>query len=276
MFVKKYLPKFIAKLSLVAPKIAARIAMRYFATPVRVARPGSEMEMFHLSKQYFLKCGYAAFEWGESTSPLVLLIHGWNGRGTQISPFAKSLVENGFRVVALDGPGHGSSPGSWTTPTHFAKFIIEAQQELAPTGIHSLIAHSFGGGCSVLAVNRGLKTKSLVLVASPAFYERVVKFFGISFGLNNKSQAALEDLVTKASGIRPSELNIAKLAATLTIPILVVHDKDDNAVDYMSAKAITEAYKGARLITTEGLGHRRILKNQKIISEVTDFIGKIS
>ena len=276
MFVKKYLPKFIAKLSLVSPKLAARIAMRYFATPVRVPRPESEKEMFHLSKQYFLKCGYAAFEWGEANSPLVLLIHGWNGRGTQISPFAKSLVEKGFRVVALDGPGHGVSPGNWTTPTHFAKFIIMAQQELAPLGLHSLIAHSFGGGCSVLAVTQGLKTKSLVLVASPAFYERVVKFFGISFGLNIKSQAALEDLVTKASGIRPSELNIAKLASTLTIPILVVHDKDDNAVDYMSAKAITEAYKGARLITTEGLGHRRILKNQKVISEVTDFIGKIS
>lgn len=276
MFMKKNLPKFISKLSIIAPKMAARIAMKFFATPVRVPRPESEMEMFHLSKQYFLKSGYAAFEWGESTSPLVLLIHGWNGRGTQISPYAKSLVEKGFRVVALDGPGHGSSPGNWTTPTHFAKFILDAQTELAPEGIHSLIAHSFGGGCSVLAITRGLKTKSLVLVASPAFYERMVKFFGKSFGLNNKSQAALEVLVTKASGIKPSELNIAKLAATLTIPVLVVHDKGDNAVDYMSALAITEAYKGARLITTEGLGHRRILKDQKVISDVADFIGKIS
>ena len=276
MFIKKNLPKLIAKLSIVAPKIAARIAMKYFATPVRVKRPDSEMAMFHLSKQYFLKNGQAAFEWGEATSPLVMLIHGWNGRGTQISPFAKSLVESGFRVVALDGPGHGSSPGNWTTPTHFASFIVKAQQELAPEGAHSVIAHSFGGGCCVLAVTRGLKTKSLVLIASPAFYERVVRFFGKSFGLNNKSQAALEDLVTKASGLRPSDLNIAKLASTLTIPILVVHDRDDNAVDYMSAEAIVEAYKGARLITTEGLGHRRILKNQKVISEVTDFIGKIS
>ena len=102
------------------------------------------------------------------------------------------------------------------------------------------------------------------------------QFFGKSFGLNNKSQTALEELVTKASGMKPADLNIAKLATSLTIPMLVVHDKDDNAVDYMSALAITEAYKGARLITTEGLGHRRILKNPKIISEVTEFIGQIS
>ena len=273
---KKNLPKFIAILSNIAPKIAAKIAMKYFATPVRIARPESEMEMFHLSKQYFLKNGCAAFEWGESTSPLVLLIHGWNGRVTQISPFAKSLVATGFRVVALDGPGHGASSGNSTTPTHFANFVIESQQELAPEGAHSLIAHSFGGGCCVLAATRGLKTKSLVLIASPAFYERVVQFFGKSFGLNNKSQTALEELVTKASGMKPADLNIAKLATSLTIPMLVVHDKDDNAVDYMSALAITEAYKGARLITTEGLGHRRILKNPKIISEVTEFIGQIS
>lgn len=276
MFMKKYLPKFIAKLSIVAPSVAAKIAMKYFATPVRVPRPESEMEMFHLSKQYFLKSGYAAFEWGESTSPLVLLIHGWNGRGTQISPYAKSLVEKGFRVVALDGPGHGSSPGNFTTPTHFAKFIQDAQAELAPTGAHSIIAHSFGGGCAVLAISRGLKTKSLVLVASPAFYERMVKFFGRSFGLNEKSQAALEVLVEKASGIKPSDLNIAKLASKLTIPVLVVHDEGDNAVDFMSATAITEAYEGARLLQTQGLGHRRILKDQKVIAEVVDFIGKIS
>lgn len=273
---KKHLPKLIAFLSPFAPKVAAKIALKLFATPVRVPRPESEMEMYHLSKQYFLNNGIAAFEWGESTSPLVLLIHGWNGRGTQISAFAKSLVEKNFRVVALDGPGHGISSGKITTPTHYAQFIIDAQRELVPNGAHAVIAHSFGGGCTVLAATRGLKVKGVVLVASPAFYEKVVRFFGKNLGLNKKSQAAFEELITQVAGIRPQELNIGKLGATLNMPALVVHDKDDNAVDYVSATAIVEAWPGTKLITTEGLGHRRILKDQKVISEVADFIGKIS
>lgn len=273
---KKHLPKLLAFLSMFVPKLAAKIAFKMFATPVRVPRPESEMQMFHLSKQYFLKNGIAAFEWGEASSPLVLLIHGWNGRGTQISAFAKSLVEKNFRVVALDGPGHGSSPGKITTPTHYAQFIIDAQKELAPEGAHAVIAHSFGGGCSVLAAARGLDVKGLVLVASPAFYEKVVAFFGRNLGLNKNSQAVFEELITKAANMQPQELNVGKIGATLKIPALLVHDVDDNAVTFMSAEAIVSAWPEARLIKTEGLGHRRILKDQKVIAEVADFIGKIS
>lgn len=39
-----------------------------------------------------------------------------------------------------------------------------------------------------IAASRGLKTKSLVLVASPAFYDRVVEFFSNSLGLKAKSK----------------------------------------------------------------------------------------
>ena len=273
---KKHLPKFIKLLSILAPNLAARIAIKMFATPTRIPRPESEMEMFHLSKQFTLNNGIAAFEWGDPTHPLVMLIHGWNGRGTQLSAIAKNLVDKNFRVVALDGPGHGSSPGKMTNPAHYAEFIINAQRELSPEGAHTVMAHSFGGGCAVLAASRGLQVKSLVLVASPAFYDRVVDFFSKSFGLNKKSQAAFEELIFQFAGIRPRELNIGAIGSKLNLPVLVVHDTGDNAVNYMSATAIVEAWPHAKLLTTEGLGHRRILKDQKVLGEVSDFIGKIS
>jgi pimeloyl-ACP methyl ester carboxylesterase len=273
---KKHLPKLISFLSILAPKLAAKIALKVFATPVRVPRPESEMEMFHLSKQFTLKNGMAAFEWGDSHHPLVLLIHGWNGRGTQISAFAKALVEKNFRVVALDGPGHGSSPGKMTNPAHFAQFIIDSQKELAPSGAHAVIAHSFGGGCAVLAAKRGLKTRGLVLIASPAFYDRVVDFFSKSIGLNKSSHEEFVKLIVKVAGIHPSELNVGALGSTMNLPALVVHDEGDNAVNYISATAITSAWPGSKLYTTQGLGHRRILKDPKVIIEVADFIAAIS
>lgn len=273
---KKYLPKFMAIISAVAPKLAAKIAIKVFATPVRVPRPESEMEMFYLSKQFSLKNGTAAFEWGDSHHPLVMLIHGWNGRGTQISSFANALVEKKFRVVALDGPGHGSSPGKMTNPAHFAQFIIDSQNELAPLGAHAVIAHSFGGGCAVLAAKRGLKTRGIVLVASPAFYEKVVGFFSKSLKLNVASHAEFIKEIVKVAGIHPSELDIGALGATLNLPALVVHDEGDNAVNYISATAIHSAWPGSKLYTTQGLGHRRILKDPKVIIEVADFIAELS
>lgn len=272
---KKHLPKFIKVISLVHPRWAAKIALKVFATPTRIPRPESEMEVYGLSKKYFLKNGIAAFEWGEPTHPLVMLIHGWNGRGTQIAAFSKSLVNKGFRVVALDGPGHGVSAGKMTNPGHYAEFIINAQKELDARGAHALIAHSFGGGCSVLAASRGLKVKALILVASPAFYDRVVDFFAKNLGLSHKSYDYFVELVTEVAGIKPKDLNIGEIGSKLDLPCMVVHDQDDNAVNYQSAQAIAQSWPGTKLLTTQGLGHRRILKDSKVIAEVSDFISSI-
>ena len=274
---RKYLPTILKYLSIITPRLAARIALNFFATPTRTPRPESEKVWYQTSKKYFLKNGIAAFEWGDEKNPLVLLIHGWNGRGTQIASFADSIVANNFRVVALDGPGHGDSEGKQTNPSAYAQFIINAQNELIGTIATSqaVIAHSFGGGSIVLAASRGLKTRGLVLVASPAFYERVVQFFVNSLKLSKKSTAIFFEMITKVSGIHPRELNIGLIGSKLNLPALIIHDEGDNAVDYISAKAIHMAWPHSRLITTQGLGHRRILKDKMIIKEVTEFIKQL-
>jgi pimeloyl-ACP methyl ester carboxylesterase len=273
---KKYIPKVLGLISTISPWVAAKVALEIFAKPIRTPRPESEKAWHESSKKYFLSKGIAAFEWGNFNDPLVMLIHGWNGRGTQLASFTKLLVENNFRVVALDGPGHGISAGKKTNPSHYAQFIIDAQKELLAeskqTNCHAVIAHSFGGGCTVLAASRGLKTNGLVLIASPAFYDRVVLFFARSINLNQKAEDYFIHMVSKLAGITPKELNIGLLGSKINLPALIVHDEDDNAVDYLSAKAIAEAWPQSILLTTSGLGHRRILKDQSVIHSVVNFI----
>ena len=274
---KKHLPKIFKFLSAVSPKLAARFAIKVFATPSRIPRPESEREMFDRARVFKLSSGIAAFEWGNPEGPLVMLVHGWNGRGTQLSPFARTL-EKDFRIVALDGPGHGDSPPSpngMTNPVHYAQFIIDSQHELDSRGAVSVIAHSFGGGCSVLAASRGLKTKSLVLVASPAFYDRVVDFFAKGLGLSEKTKEYFIQNIIALTHLHPRELNIGLIGSKLNLPLLVVHDKGDNAVDYLSAEAIHKAWPGSKLLTTEGLGHRRILKDAKVVAETAEFIASL-
>jgi pimeloyl-ACP methyl ester carboxylesterase len=274
---RKKLPLILEKISGLAPWISAKVAFHYFATPIRTPRPVSEKLWHETAKKYFLKNGIAAFEWGNPDGALVLLIHGWNGRGTQIASFASSLVDKNFRVIALDGPGHGDSSGTKTNPAHFAQFIIDAQKELISNlTSQAIIAHSFGGGCAVLAASRGLKTKGLVLIASPAFYDRVVHFFARSMKLKAKSEKIFYQLVTRASGLDPKELNIGVIGAKLNLPVLIVHDEEDNAVDYLSAKSIHDTWPGSKLLTTQNLGHRRILKDKNVIANVTNFIVTLS
>lgn len=273
---RKYLPSIMAPLSKALPRFSARIALYFFATPTRIPRPESEKIWYEQSKKYFLNSGIAAFEWGDEKAPLVMLIHGWNGRGTQIASFAFPLVEKGFRVVALDGPGHGISPGGpggMTNPSHYARFIEDSQKELNTEGAHAVIAHSFGGGCSVLAASRGLKVKKLVLIASPAFYDRVVQFYARSIRLSEKAELHFTNLVAKVAGLHPKELNIGQIGKTLNLPALVVHDVNDNAVNFLSATSIIETWPHSILLKTEGLGHRRILKDATVIKEVCEFIA---
>jgi pimeloyl-ACP methyl ester carboxylesterase len=271
---RKYFPAILGFLSKVSPALAAKVAVRIFSSPMRIPRPESERVWHETSKKFFLKNGIAAFEWGEPSRPLVMLIHGWNGRGTQIASFAPRLVEEGFRVVALDGPGHGISPGKRTNPSAYAQFITDAQKELTNNGeAHTIIAHSFGGGSTVLAASRDLKVKKIVLIASPAFYERVVHFFARSMQLNQKAEECFFEEVTRLAKIAPRDLNIAAIGGKLNLPCLIVHDTDDTAVDYMSATAIHEAWPHSELLTTTGLGHRRILKDKNVIERVVRFIA---
>ena len=271
---KKYLPHFLKWFSLILPKISASIAIKLFATPIRIPRPLSEISFYESSKKYFLKNGIATFEWGEAHHPIVFLIHGWNGRGTQLGAFSELLVQNGFRVIAFDGPGHGISPGKETNPKEYAEFIIDAQKELAPQGIKAVIAHSFGGGCSVLAGKNGLLTEKFILVASPAFYERVTSFFAKSLKLSEKSYECFIAEITKRTNLHPRELDIGKMGSALNRPCFIIHDTEDNAVDVLSAHAIHKAWPQSEIMLTTGLGHRRILRSSEVLGRVSTFIKK--
>ena len=58
-----------------------------------------------------------------------------------------------------------------------------------------------------------------------------------------------------------------------TPPLLLVHDGQDAETGWADSEAIARAWPGARLVTTSGLGHRRILRDPEVVAEVTGFVG---
>lgn len=57
-------------------------------------------------------------------------------------------------------------------------------------------------------------------------------------------------------------------------PTLVVHDRHDKEVRWEDGAAIAGAWPGATLLTTEGLGHRRILRDAGVIDQVVRFLAQ--
>ena len=58
------------------------------------------------------------------------------------------------------------------------------------------------------------------------------------------------------------------------VPTLIIHDKDDEEISIEDARLLQKSWTWAKLIETNGLGHRRILYDKHVIRKVLDFIDK--
>ena len=98
---------------LIAPALTGRLACRLWYQTTRFPLPALEKNALldaDVKRQEINGSTVASYAWGD-TGAWVLLIHGWNGRGTQLSAFVKPLLHSGFRVLAFDAPAHGKSSG---------------------------------------------------------------------------------------------------------------------------------------------------------------------
>ena len=56
------------------------------------------------------------------------------------------------------------------------------------------------------------------------------------------------------------------------VPTLVITDRGDRQTPYDDVVAFAESI-GAPLVTTEGLGHRKILRDRDVIAQVVEFVS---
>jgi hypothetical protein len=53
----------------------------------------------------------------------------------------------------------------------------------------------------------------------------------------------------------------------------VIHDRDDRMMPWTHGATVARLWPGARLLSTEGLGHRRILADEGVTRAAADFIA---
>jgi pimeloyl-ACP methyl ester carboxylesterase len=63
-------------------------------------------------------------------------------------------------------------------------------------------------------------------------------------------------------------------AKSITIPVLVIHDENDDEVPVTASKNIYSNLKNGELLITNNLGHRKILGNPEVIDKTINFIIK--
>ncbi len=260
-------------LAAVAPGLAARIGERLFLTPPRHAAPERERAALAAAVPFhvpFRGGRLRAWRWGGPGAP-VLLVHGWGGRAGQMAAFAPPLLEAGLSVVAFDGPGHGRSDGRLSSAPDFAQAIQAVAARLG--GARAVIAHSMGAPSTVLALGDGLALEAAVFVGPSVGPRGFLRLFGRALGLSEAMRAAIARRLETRFG-RFEEYDLRNETGVMTLPLLVVHDRRDAEVAWEQGEAIAHAWPGAELVTTDGLGHRRILRNPAVVRRAAAFLAE--
>jgi len=256
----------------VAPGLSARIAYRLWFYPRRFETTAREKRWLVDAQPISVSLGdmnLAGYEWGEG--PTVLLVHGWDGRGSQMASLVAPLTAAGFKSVALDLPAHGKSDGRKTNMAESAEAVVAIANSVGP--IDAVIGHSFGAGVVARAMSLGLKPRKAIMISSPANLRWMADNFYRMMRVSPRVQRMIEERVNQDYGENIwQEVSPDQNLVGSTVPGLIIHDRGDRDVPFNQAERIASAWQTARLIPTDGLGHRRILRDREVIETCVNFL----
>jgi len=210
-----------------------------------------------------------AWRWGEG--PAVLLVHGWEDDHHCFDAIIAALVKRGQAVVAFDLPAHGKSGGTQSTIPLAAQAVAGVAKALGP--VRAVAGHSLGGAAMTFAITEGwLDVERAVVIAAPTGPTYMLNAIAKRFGMSEERKEKLFEELKRVVGYRPEEIELLPKIASLEIPALIVHSKDDAMVRFVTGEKWAANWPGAQLIALEKLGHRRLLFDPAIAGKIADFL----
>jgi pimeloyl-ACP methyl ester carboxylesterase len=210
------------------------------------------------------------YEYGNNEKK-ILMVHGWSGRGTQMVKIADKMLELGYAIISFDAPAHGKSDGKTTIMTEFIASILEIEKQFGP--FEFAIGHSLGGMSILNAIKQNLNVKKAIIIGSGDIIQDVIDDFIQKLQLKPKIGLLLKNHFEKKYNEPMENYSASFSAKSVTIPVLIIHDKDDDDVAIKAAHNIHKHLKNSTLMITEGLGHRKILGDTKVIESIKEFIS---
>jgi pimeloyl-ACP methyl ester carboxylesterase len=262
-------------ISFISSKLTILFVAKLFTTPIKHNIPKREFEMEQISDQKKLHIPainktVVVYQYGQSDKK-VLLVHGWSGRGTQLVKIADALVKSGYSTISFDAPAHGKSPGNQSIMTDFIAAIMEIEKQYGP--FESAIGHSLGGMSILNAIKKGLKLNTAAIIGSGDIVQDIIEDFIAKLQLKPSFADGLRLYFEKKYGEKMNDYSAYQAAKEITIPVLVIHDKDDPEVPVKAGQHIYDHLRNGELLLTEGLGHRKILGDSEVVKRTIQFVN---
>lgn len=266
-----YFAKF---LNFFSSNLAERFARRLFITPIKHKIPKREFQMESESVQTKLMVPaihkeIVVYSYGNSNKK-ILLVHGWSGRGTQLVKIAEAFLENGYSTISFDAPAHGKSGTKTTLMLEFIESVLEIEKSYGP--FEFAVGHSLGGMSILNAIKKGLQVKKAVVIGSGNSVINIVNSFVEKIGLPNKVAVLMRNSFEKKYHFDMESFSGYEAAKEVKIPVLVIHDNDDDDIPVSEAHHLAENLSNKEILITNELGHRKILGDTTVINKIVEFL----
>lgn len=259
--------------ALFSPIRAGRMALDIFRTP-RKGRLREQDQLFLQGAKWEVLqaegLDIQTYLW-EGTGPTILLAHGWESNSARWRTFINLFRKKGYRIVALDAPGHGAT-SSDRFDAHCYGMVMKAVAERFEPAF--IIGHS-AGGMSVLYYLATFKPSFVrggVVIAAPSSLRKILRNF---YGILQLSPRAIQgmDLAILEKFAQPTEaFDLFDFARNTDVPGLLLFDTGDQIASFVEGQQLAEVWKNSRFVGFEGLGHS--VNGKEVVEVVLGFIGE--
>ena len=273
--VLRYIRSKFALLSALSKKKAAREAFHLFCTPQYRNRKKLP-PIFEKGEKLQIRFeGYTlqGYRWNAGAEKRALILHGFESSVINFDRYIKPLTKKGYEVLAFDAPAHGRSSGRTVNVLLYRDMIAKINATYGP--VHVFIAHSLGG----LALSLFMETHphdaytKMVLIAPAMETVRAIDNLFTFLRLDAGVRAEFDKLITAIGGQPPEWYSITRAAAHIRAQVLFLQDKDDDMTPLADVVPLMEKkYRNIAFRISEGLGHRRIYRDNHSFKAIIDFL----
>ena len=278
----KWMQRFFSVAGNIAPNTTIRILVKLLYTPhKRDLKPAHveclkkaqtfkfEVDEFRNPKK---KLKLTCYTWGKGEKT-VLLVHGWDARAVDFYKMIPALVDNGYKVIAFDGPGHGTSEGERSNLVDFKELMYKMIKK--KIGVpYAIIGHSMGGGAATyLLMDYDIRVKRLITIAIPTVSKRFFDNMFAMMKVPQRMQRTFYKSMEEEFGEPIEKYNMIERKDPIKADhILMVYDEEDDIVpvkdvrDFLAARTIIQS------VNIKGIGHYSIIKNKQVIEDVIKFL----
>ncbi|MFT5567896.1 MAG: pimeloyl-ACP methyl ester carboxylesterase, partial [Glaciecola sp.] len=216
------------------------------------------------------------YELGDADGEVVIMVHGWDSNPGSMSKIAFALVDQGYRVIAMNLPGHAMTEMGETN-LFVAKNGLKAfLAHLNLSKPISCVTHSFGSAMlSFSLADLDLEINKMVFLTCANRMQDLFVDFKDFIGLGDRAFGRMCKMADNILGEPLAEMEVAKSLKKVNFgELLLVHDKNDKIIPFTKSQEIHDKHPRSILKIYENIGHYRMLWNDNVLNDTLAFISK--